>query len=301
MRGEHGASYWGKDARNSEIVSMRPYPSPNPQVILTEIVYYSEGQRVKGLLGVPVMWQEIVMGLFRGERDAAARCTEARVRGMLYLRGGLQSIGMVRPARIAQFAVQQFVVFAPYYRGNRGGEGKDAFVGVDRMDAITGVDVLRKFCGAAPVTVHVYGFSRGGLMALWTAIEREDLCSLVTWAGVSDVTATYWERVDMRRGLKRIVGGTPNRVPELYDARTPLFEVERIDVPVLVVHGTEDLHVDIRHAEKLIAALREHGQPVEAWIADGLRHHYAPDLNRETVARICAWMKEQEMKCSSGC
>lgn len=291
MRGSFDSSLWGHDARNGEVLSMRPYPSPNPSVVLTEVVYWSEGQRVKGLLGVPVAWQEIVLRLWRGECELVPGERKC-LRGLLYLRGGLQLIGMVRPARIAQFAAQQFVVFAPYYRGNRGGEGKDEFVGIDRMDAITGVDILRRFIGAAQV--HVYGFSRGGLMALWTAIERTDLCSLVTWAGVSDVTATYWERVDMRRGLKRIVGGTPNRVPELYDARTPLFKVERIDVPVLVVHGTEDRHVDIGHAEKLISALRGNDQAVESWITDGLRHYYSPDLNRETVARICMWMKKQE-------
>lgn len=296
MRGSFDSSLWGHDARNGEILTMRPYPSPNAAVALTELVYWSEGQRVKGLLAVPVAWQEIVLRLWRGECELVHGERQC-LRGLLYLRGGLQSIGMVRPARIAQFAAQQFVVFAPYYRGNRGGEGKDEFVGIDRMDAITGVDVLRRFIGAAPV--HVYGFSRGGLMALWTAIERPDLCSLVTWAGVSDVTATYWERVDMRRGLKRIVGGTPNRVPELYDARTPLSKVQRIDVPVLVVHGTEDQHVDIAHAEKLIAALHGNDQAVESWIADGLRHHYSPDLNRETVARICAWMKDKES--SSDC
>lgn len=296
IRGKVELERWGKDERNGEIVLMRSYPSPNPTVVLFELIYWSEGQRVKGLLGVPISVYDIVMRLFKGadERIVGER---SKLRGLLYLRGGLQSIGMVRPARIAQFAAQQFVVFAPYYRGNRGGEGKDEFVGVDRMDAITGVDVLRQFCGEAPV--HVYGFSRGGLMALWTVIEREDLCSLTTWAGVSDVTATYWERVDMRRGLKRIVGGTPNRVPELYDARTPLFVVDRVKVPVLIVHGTEDSHVKMSHAEKLLKALKENGQEAEAWISDGLRHHYPPNVNRETIARICNWMKEKERSSDS--
>lgn len=285
MRSKLEPTKWGKDSRNGQIISMRAYPSPNANVELIEVVYWSEGQRVKGLLGMPVQWRNIALcKRLVGEQEP--------LRGLLYLRGGLQSIGMVRPARIAQFAAQQFVVFAPYYRGNRGGEGKDEFVGVDRMDAITGVDVLRKFIGDAPV--HVYGFSRGGLMALWTGIERNDLCSLATWAGVSDATATYWERVDMRRGLKRIIGGTPNRVPTLYDARTPLFQISRVNVPVLVVHGTEDQHVAIEHAYKLMAAMKTNGQSVEAWLADGLRHHYPPKLNRATVARICAWMKEQE-------
>ena len=85
------------------IVHRRPYPSPNPHVRLEEITYLSDGLKVKGLMAEPI--------------------AEGKYEGIIYLRGGMQHIGMVRPARIAQFASQGFVVFAPYYRGNRGGEG----------------------------------------------------------------------------------------------------------------------------------------------------------------------------------
>ena len=256
---------------NGEIYSMRNYPSPNPKIRLDEITYWSQGLRVKGLLARPKA---------PGNYDA-----------LLYLRGGLQSIGMVRPARIVQFAAQGFVVFAPYYRGNRGGEGKDEFAGADRFDAVNGVDVLKQF--TKQQKVHLYGFSRGGLMVLWTAILRDDIKSIVTWAGVSDATATYWERVDMRRGLKRIVGGTPNRVPEKYDERTPLFDVAAINAPVLIVHGTSDEHVDIEHAYQLELYLQDEGKTVETWFSIGLKHHFPPKLNRDTVRRLSEWMKLQ--------
>lgn len=256
---------------NGEIYSMRNYPSPNPTIRLDEITYWSQGLRVKGLLARPKA---------PGNYDA-----------LLYLRGGLQSIGMVRPARIAQFAAQGFVVFAPYYRGNRGGEGKDEFAGADRFDAVNGVDVLKQF--TKQQKVHLYGFSRGGLMVLWTAILRDDIKSIVTWAGVSDAAATYWERVDMRRGLKRIVGGTPNRVPEKYDERTPLLDVAAINAPVLIVHGTSDEHVDIEHAYQLELYLQDEGKSVETWFSFGLKHHFPPKLNRDTVRRLSEWMKLQ--------
>ena len=256
---------------NGEIYSMRNYPSPNPNIRLDEITYWSQGLRVKGLLARPKA---------PGNYDA-----------LLYLRGALQSIGMVRPARIAQFAAQGFVVFAPYYRGNRGGEGKDEFAGADRFDAVNGVDVLKQF--TKQQKVHLYGFSRGGLMVLWTAILRDDIKSIVTWAGVSDAAATYWERVDMRRGLKRIVGGTPNRVPEKYDERTPLFDVAAINAPVLIVHGTSDEHVDIEHAYQLELYLQDAGKSVETWYSFGLKHHFPPKLNRDTVRRLSEWMKLQ--------
>lgn len=257
--------------KNGIIEEIRRYSSPNEKVRLDEIIYWSNGLRVKGLLARPKQ--------------------EGQYEALLYLRGGLQFIGMVRPARIAQFAAQGFVVFAPYYRGNRGGEGRDEFAGEDRYDAVYAVDVLKQFCDAQKV--HLFGFSRGGLMALWTAILRDDIASLVTWAGVSDATDTYWQRVDMRRGLKRIIGGTPNKVPERYNQRTPLYEITKLHAPVLIIHGTEDQHVQPMHAYKLEQYLRNNNKQVEAWYANGLKHHYPPRLNCQTVRQLCQWMKKQ--------
>ena len=254
---------------------LRKYPSPNDAVELFEVLYWSCGLRVKGLLAKPRFVEQ----------------PEA----LLYLRGGMQSIGMVRAARIAQFAVQGFVVFAPYYRGNRGGEGKDEFAGEDRYDAVNAVDVLKQVSRCA--RVHVYGFSRGGIMALWTAILRDDIASVVSWAGVSDALATYEERIDMRRGLRRVIGGTPNKYPERYAARTPLFAIEQLTAPVLIMHGEQDQHVSIEHAYKLEHALKSNGKDVETWYEVGKRHHYPPAMNRVAVRALCAWMKKQGGKC----
>jgi dipeptidyl aminopeptidase/acylaminoacyl peptidase len=253
---------------NGSIESIRKYPSPNPHVELEEIVYWSDGLRVKGLLAKPI--------------------EEGSYEGLLYLRGGLQSVGMVRPARIAQFASHGFVVFAPYYRGNRGGEGRDEFGGDDRLDALYGIKVLKNLANVD--SVHLFGFSRGGLMALWTAILSKDVRSAVTWSGVSDLAALYHERVDLRRTLKRLIGGSPNKYPEIYAERSPVYEVDRIQAPVLIIHGTEDQNVSIEQSYKLERALKEAGKPYETWYMAGLAHHFPPHLNRETVQSICKWM-----------
>jgi dipeptidyl aminopeptidase/acylaminoacyl peptidase len=256
---------------NVEIYSKRKYPSPVASIEMYEVTYWSDGLRVKGLLAMPKK---------QGNYDA-----------LLYLRGGLQSIGMVRPARIAQFALKGFIVFAPYYRGNRGGEGKDEFAGADRFDAVYAVDVLKKF--SKQPTVHVYGFSRGGLMALWTTILRDDIASLVTWAGVSDMFDTYEQRVDMRRGMKRIIGGTPSKYPDRYKWRTPLFEIENVAAPVLILHGIDDQHVNISHSQKLQQALMNAGKQVEVKFEMDLKHHYPTKKNRETVEFLTNWMRLQ--------
>src|SRR6478672_9556635 len=108
---------------NGKVIAAHRFPSPNPFVELTVITYYSNGLRVKGMLAKPKQ---------RNSKDA-----------FLYLRGGIKSVGMVRPARIAQFASEGFIVFAPFYRGNQGGEGNEDFGGEDREDAFAGFTLLK--------------------------------------------------------------------------------------------------------------------------------------------------------------
>ena len=99
---------------------------------------------------------------------------------------------------------------------------RDEFAGADRQDAVNAVDVLKQNPKTNVERIHLFAFSRGGIMALWTAILRDDITSVVTWSGVSDIVFTYKERKDMRRMMKRVIGGTPNNMPDEYRNRTAL-------------------------------------------------------------------------------
>ncbi|MBT2582581.1 prolyl oligopeptidase family serine peptidase [Planococcus sp. ISL-109] len=257
--------------KNGDIESARWYPSPNPNVSLRELTYWSEGLRVKGLLAQPK--------------------TGENARGILYLRGGIQSIGMVRPARIAQFSAMGFTVFAPYYRGNRGGEGKDEFAGEDRWDAVHAVDVLKKFTSGP---VHLLAFSRGGIMAIWTAVLREDICSVVTWAGVTDTVVTYKERIDMRRMMKRLYGGTPNTTLPAFEERNPLKHLAKSDAAFLIIHGLKDEHVSVQQAFLLEKALKLNGHSFETWYFPEYTHFFPPQANIQTAKALTVWMINQE-------
>lgn len=251
----------------------RLYPSPNPQIRLEEITYWSAGIRVKGLLATPT--------------------APGNYEGIIYLRGGIQHVGMVRPARIAQIAMNGFIVFAPYYRGNRGGEGRDRFAGEDRQDAVNAVDVLKQQTNVQADRIHLLSFSRGGIMALWTAILRDDIASIVTWAGVSDIVATYQERADLRRMMKRVIGGTPHNNPNAYRDRTVLFQIDKIDAPVLIIHGMLDQHVSFEQALLLEKALEENEKAYETMYFPTFTHYFPPVHNVQVVKELCAWMKKQ--------
>lgn len=259
---------------NGMIEKIRLYPSPNPKIKLKEIIYWSNGLKVKGLLAEPI--------------------EAGRYEGVIYLRGGIQHVGMVRPSRIAQIAANGFVVFAPYYRGNRGGEGRDEFAGDDRWDAIYAVDVLKQSAKVMSNRIHLFAFSRGGIMALWTALERKDIRSVVTWAGVSDVEVTYFERQDMRRMMRRVIGGTPNNAPEAYRARDALLHIEQLTAPVLLIHGMQDEHVSIEQAYLLENALRQHQKVYETWYCPDFHHHIPPYENTKIVRALGQWMKAQK-------
>lgn len=257
---------------SKHLISKYPFPSPNPNIDLSIVTYWSNGLKVKGLLAEPKM---------KGEYE-----------GLLYLRGGIKNVGMVRAARIAQFAHEGMIVFAPFYRGNCGGEGSEDFAGEDRNDAFFAYEFLKGYERVKNGKVHVFGFSRGGVMALFTAIRYADVSSLVTWGGVSDMFLTYEERVDLRRMMKRVIGGSPNKKFDEYKKRTPLYELENIHCPVLIIHGLKDQNVSCHHAFRLEKRLKELNKQVETWYWDEFTHYFPPDVNRKIVQQLIKWMKQ---------
>ncbi|MBB3906976.1 MULTISPECIES: alpha/beta hydrolase family protein [Anoxybacillaceae] len=258
---------------DGQIIEKHRFPSPNPHIDVFLITYLSQGLQVKGFLAIPKA---------KGTYD-----------GFLYLRGGMKNVGKVRLSRITQFAAEGFVVMAPFYRGNQGGEGNEDFVGEDRYDALSAFRVLQNLPQVDSRRIHVFGFSRGGAMALHTAILENQICSVVVWGGVSDVMLTYWERLDLRKMMKRVIGGTPTKYPERYRWRTPLYSIDRIKAPVLIIHGEKDHNVSIEHAYRLEKRLKELEKPVTAWYFPDFTHYFPPKDNRETVHRLAEWMKQQ--------
>lgn len=254
------------------MISKERFPSSHPSIYLYSVTYISQGLKVKGLLAEP---------------------NDGKVHdGFLYLRGGIKNVGKVRPARIVQFAAEGFIVFAPFYRGNQGGEGDEDFAGEDRFDAISGFKLLENHARVKKESIHIFGFSRGGIMALWTAIECPTAASMVTWGGVSDMVLTYEERVDMRRMMKRVIGGTPTKYPKLYESRTPFSSISRLNIPVLIIHGVLDQNVSIEHAYLLEKELRANNKQVESWYFSEYTHYFPPAINRKIVVQLTSWMKE---------
>jgi dipeptidyl aminopeptidase/acylaminoacyl peptidase len=258
-------------SRDGTIVSKWKFPSANPTIELSIITYLVQGLKVKGFLAEP-LGNEVYDGF-------------------LYLRGGIKNVGKVRPSRITQFASEGFIVFAPFYRGNQGGEGNEDFAGEDRFDAFSAFTLLENHPRVKKI--HVFGFSRGGVMALQTGIQFSNTASVVTWGGVSDMSLTYEERYDLRKMMKRVIGGTPQKHPERYQYRTPLVELDKLQASLLIIHGSKDQNVSVEHAYRLEKRLNEINKSVTSWYFPEYTHYFPPKINRKVVSELTIWMKKQ--------
>jgi dipeptidyl aminopeptidase/acylaminoacyl peptidase len=265
--------FGGSRMNDGEILERQRFPSPNPRIELFIITYWCQGLKIKGLLAEPK--------------------EEGKYDGFLYLRGGIKNVGKVRVGRIVQFASEGFVVMAPFYRGNQGGEGNEDFAGEDRFDAIAAHTILKQHPKVNHDRIHVFGFSRGGVMALFTGVLSKEVRSIVSWGGVSDMSLTYEERLDLRRMMKRVIGGTPNKVPDEYKWRTPLFYLEHVQAPILIIHGKKDDNVSVEHSYRLEKRLKELRRPVETWYFEEFTHYFPPKVNRKVVQDLTKWMKKQ--------
>lgn len=245
-------------------------PDPEPGLRLERVTYTSEGLRVKGYL---------VTGADGEPRPP-----------LVYCRGGIRGVGMVRVARLVTLARRGYTVFAPFYRGNEGGEGREDFGGEDRHDLFHALRVVRALPEAAPLAPALIGFSRGALMALAAARECEGVGPVVVWGGVSDLRLTYDERVDLRRMLKRVVGH-PRKDASAYERRSPVCWAADIRTPVLIVHGSVDEHVSVTHAYRLAEALQAAGRPYTLSVYEGRGHVFPREEDERVLDYLLAWIE----------
>nr|WP_278430109.1 prolyl oligopeptidase family serine peptidase [Brevibacillus laterosporus] len=266
-----------------EIMQITEEERAIPEVALFTVTYLSDTHPVKALLAIPdeklIPYQKVVEPL----------------PALLYCRGGYKKIGRVQPLRISQMAAFGYVVVAPHYRGNEGAPGRDEFGGAEMEDVHQAYFLLANIPFVDTNRIHLYGFSRGGMMALRAAMLPNRYASVVVWSGVSDMHLTYSERQDMQSLLKKIMG-SPDTAPHAYDSRSPVRQAEQITCPVLIIHGQVDENVGVEHATRLAKALVLHHKPHELWLVDDASHLFTSEQIGEYTKAMFRWLESISIK-----
>ncbi len=183
---------------------------------------------------------------------------------------------------IREAVARGFVVIAPEYRGSIG-YGQSYYDAIDyggaEVDDVTtaaGVLVAR-YPEADPARIGIIGWSHGGMIALLAIFRNQTMFK----AAVAMVPVTNlfhrlaWKGIDRQRQLidpQNRFGGSPSEKPQVYRERSPLFQVDKLQIPLLVHLTDNDTDVNIEEGQQLVDALRSR----KASLAETRIYHDAP-------------------------
>ena len=144
---------------------------------------------------------------------------------------------------------------------------------------------------ANPKKIILTGRSWGGyLTPLGLTLQPERWALGLAGVPVADYFAAYEDEMEPLRAFDRLLfGGSPEEIPEVYHARSPITYVERVRVPVLIIAGEHDPRCPIRQIENYVARLRELGKPHEVYRYDAGHGSLVVDETiRQVEAQIAA-------------
>ncbi|MBY5959713.1 S9 family peptidase [Membranicola marinus] len=193
-------------------------------------------------------------------------------------------------------ASRGYGVFQMNYRGSTG-YGKDFWRssfkqwGRKMQDDITdGVHWLINEKIADPKRVAIYGGSYGGYATLAGVTFTPDLyCCAIDYVGVSNLFTfmttipPYWKPLlDMMYAMV----GNPELDEEEMRAASPIFHVDKIKTPLLVIQGANDPRVNIDEADQIVEQLRNKGVNVPYMVKYDEGHGFRNEENRFEVYRV---------------
>jgi dipeptidyl aminopeptidase/acylaminoacyl peptidase len=144
---------------------------------------------------------------------------------------------------------------------------------------------------ADPTRVAIFGGSYGGYATLAGVTFTPDLYACgIPYVGPSNLLTLiesfpeYWKPFLEGTWYKRV--GDPEVEADRQDLidRSPLFHADRIEAPLLVVHGANDPRVKQHESDQIVTALRDKGKPVEYIVAPDEGHGFRAPNNRKALA-----------------
>ena len=128
----------------------------------------------------------------------------------------------------------------------------------------------------------IRGSSASGFTTL-LALTRGVFAAGASLYGVVDLTALATDtRKFESRYLDGLIGPWPEAA-ELYRARSPLQQADKLSAPLIIFQGTEDKVVPPAQAEVLVDALRRAGLPFAYLLFEGEQHGFR---SAETIRRV---------------
>jgi dipeptidyl aminopeptidase/acylaminoacyl peptidase len=197
------------------------------------------------------------------------------------------------------YAGAGYAVVLPNPRGSAGYGQEHGTTIIGRLGTVDADDVLalleaacsRSDCRAD--AVGVMGGSYGGFMTSWLLGHHPDRFV----AGISERAVNAWDSFAGSSDIGWFFAA--NYVGADRDAQwaqSPLASADRITVPLLIIHSEQDWRCPIEQGQRLFAALRGRGAPVEMLLFPGEGHELSrsgrPQHRLQRFEAILRWWSE---------
>jgi dipeptidyl aminopeptidase/acylaminoacyl peptidase len=183
-----------------------------------------------------------------------------------------------------------YAVFQVNYRGSTG-YGKTFRIagfkqigGKIQQDITDGVNWLIQNKIADPKKIAIFGGGVGGFSALYGASFHPGLynCVIVQYGVINFFTYIKDAPPYLKPSLQMMyeMVGNPETDAEHLRAISPVFNTDKINVPVLIFQGAKDARANISELNQFVIELHKRNVPVEYFLKDNERAFFRSEHNR---------------------
>ena len=206
--------------------------------------------------------------------------------------------GISNPYCAQLFASRNYIVYVIQPSGTIGYRQEFSARHVNAWGKRTADDIIegtKQFCEEHPYVdsehIGCLGASYGGFMTQYLQTQTDIFAAAVSHAGISNVTS-YWGEGYWGYSYNAIAAADsyPWQNPDLFTKQGSLFNADKINTPLLLLHGTVDTNVPIGESIQLFNALKILGKPVEFIQVEG-ENHFVSDYDKRVLWHntIMAW------------
>ncbi|MBI1763493.1 MAG: prolyl oligopeptidase family serine peptidase [Acidobacteria bacterium] len=214
---------------------------------------------------------------------------------IIFNRGGNREFGKLTPwmrSGFYEYLANGFVVIGSQYRGNDGGEGKEEMGGADIRDVQHLIPLAQSLGYVDMRNIFLFGWSRGGMMSLLALKNNLPVNAAAIGGAWTDLVLEGKRRpLLVKEDWKELIPNFSEQSEEALHERSAVYWPEKINVPLLILHGGADWRSDTGgNALALAQKLQGLGKTYELIIYANDNHGLSFN-SADADRRIIAWFK----------